>query len=100
MNSFPDDPDVSGPLALFMPGSEKGQMLAELIQRQLNKALDSDGEARSENLSVLRNGSQPSVLVECGFLSNEEEEKNLQQETYQQTVVNAICDGIAAFFAQ
>ena len=98
MNNFTDDPDVSGPLVLFMPGSEQGQALAEMIQSSLNAALDTDGSARSEDLYILRSGNQPCVLVECGYLSNEQEEYNLQQSDYQQRIAQAICAGVAEYF--
>lgn len=99
MNNFIQDPDVSGPLVLFTPGSEKGKTLAEAVQDSLNAALDANGAARSENLYVLKSGSQPSVLVECGYLSNEQEESSLRQPDYQQKVAKAIGDGVTAFFA-
>ena len=99
MNNYKDDPSVSGPLVLFMPGSEKGKALAEAVQGDLNEALDTDGAARSENLYVLKSGNQPCVLVECGYLSNEDEERRLQEPEYQQKVAKAICDGAAAFFS-
>ncbi|MGE5493886.1 MAG: N-acetylmuramoyl-L-alanine amidase family protein [Burkholderiales bacterium] len=99
MNSFKDE-SVSGPLVLFMTGSAKGKALAECIQQRLNDELgpESKGAARSENLHVLRAGSQPSVLVECGFLSNPEEEKKLLTEDYQKKVAKAICNGIEDYF--
>lgn len=99
MNSFKDD-IVSGPLVLFMTGSDKGKKLADYIQQRLNDELepDSKGNARSDNLHVLRAGNQPSVLVECGFLSNPDEEKKLLTEDYQKKVAKAICDGVEDYF--
>jgi N-acetylmuramoyl-L-alanine amidase len=98
MNWFKDD-SVSGPLVLFMPGSDQGKVLAECIQQHLNDDLEPDtkGSARSDNLLVLRAGSQPSVLVECGFISNPQEEEKLLTEDYQRKVAKAICDGVADF---
>ena len=99
MNSFPQDPGVSGPLVLFAPGSVKGKSLAGWIQDSLNEALGDDGSARSQdNLIILESGNQPCVIVECGYLSNEEEEELLQQEDYQQRIAEAICDGAAEYF--
>ena len=100
MNSFPDDPSVSGPMVLFMPGSDKGKTLAETVQQSLNDALGVDDSSRSEDLYVLRSGNQPCVLVECGFLSNEDEEHSLQQPDYQQKIAKAICEGIVQYFSQ
>jgi N-acetylmuramoyl-L-alanine amidase len=82
-----------------MPGSDRGKALAEDVQASLNDALGADGSARSEDLYVLRSGSQPCVLVECGFLSNAEEEQKLQQADYQQQVAKAICDGAVAYLS-
>ncbi len=99
MNFFEDDPDVCGPLVLFMPGSDGGKELAESIQESMNTALDSQNTTRSESLDVLKSGSQPSVLVECGFLSNVQEEEKLGQPDYQQSVAESICEGIKAYFS-
>lgn len=99
MNSFSDD-SVSGPLVLYMDGSEQGKTLADYIQQRLNDELepDSEGTSRSDNLLVLRAGNQPSVLVECGFISNPDEEQKLLTEDYQKKVAKAICDGTEDFF--
>jgi N-acetylmuramoyl-L-alanine amidase len=99
LNSF-GDPDVSGPLVLFMPGSETGKALAETLQDALNGALEADGTARSQELAVLKYGDQPSALVECGYLSNEEEERLLCQPDYQQRIAEAIREGIQQYFSQ
>ncbi len=43
---------------------------------------------------VLRDNSVPSILLELGFLSNKNEEKEINRATYQENLVKAICDGI------
>lgn len=99
MNSFNKDTSKSGPLVLFEPGSEKGKALAECVQKSLNDSFGAQGIDRSEDLQVLRSGSQPCILVECGFLSNKEEEQKLKTDDYQQEVAEAICDGAIDFFS-
>ena len=49
---------------------------------------------------ILKCSNIPSVLVECGFLSNPEEEKLLQDEEYQDKLCYAIFCGIMKFFNQ
>lgn len=98
LNSY-KDPQVSGPLVLFMLGSEQGQKLADAVQQSMNAALDASGNARSESLYILKSGNQPCILVECGYISNEEEERKLKQSDYQQRVAKAICDGLATYFS-
>lgn len=102
MNSVENDASVSGPLTLFMLGSEKGKSLAEAIIKELNNTLHpaKEGTARGEgNLLILKSGYQPTVIVECGYLSNAEEETKLKQDDYQDQIVQAICAGVQAFFA-
>ena len=41
----------------------------------------------------------PSVLVECGFLSNREEAARLQQEDYQKTLATVIAAGYLRWMA-
>lgn len=101
MNSYEGDTSVSGPLTLFMTGSQRGEQLARAVIDSLNAALDTDGSARARNnLMILKSGNQPCVLVECGYLSNIEEESKLQQPDYQKKIARAICDGAADYFSR
>ena len=99
MNSFSDS-SVSGPLVIFMQGSSKGEQLAKSIQQSLLETLkpDQENSARSGDLYILRSGWQPCVIVECGYLSNEKEEKLLLQDDYQKKVADAICSGVNEYF--
>ena len=79
----------------------RGKLLAQGVIDSLNAALGTDGSARArDNLIILKSGNQPCVLVECGYLSNKEEEARLQQPDYQKKIARAICDGAADFFSQ
>jgi N-acetylmuramoyl-L-alanine amidase len=100
MNSFSDS-SVSGPLVIFMQGSVKGEKLAKNIQQKLLEALkpEQENSARSGDLYILRSGLQPCVIVECGYLSNEKEEKLLLQDDYQEKLADAICSGVNQYFS-
>lgn len=100
MNSFTDS-SVSGPLVLFMEGSTKGEKLAKCIQSRLLDAADPvmKNDARSGDLYILRSGWQPCVLVECGYLSNPDDEKMLADSDYQKKLAAAICGGIESYFS-
>ncbi len=55
-------------------------------------------EAKSEgNFYVVRNVNFPAVLVECGFLSNAEDAKQLADEGYRERLAQALAAGIAAY---
>lgn len=95
-----EDPEIYGPTVLFCPGSEQGRYFAETVQDSMNVALGTDWIARSEDFSVLRSGNQPSIMVECGYISNVEEEAKLKQADYQQKVAEAICEGMQDYMKQ
>jgi N-acetylmuramoyl-L-alanine amidase len=48
---------------------------------------------------MLKCTSAPSVIVECGFLSNADDERLLIAKTYQKAVAYAIFAGVLTFFA-
>lgn len=98
MNFYEGDPQTCGPVALFMPGSVEGKRLADAVQKSMNNTMNADGIARSESLYILKSGNQPCLLVECGYLSNEEEERRLSQSDYKQKVAKAIYKGIEEYF--
>ena len=78
-------------------------MLANSIQDALINELDkSNHRVAKSNTSyyMLKKTSYPTVIVECGFLSNPEETKNLNDSAYQQKTAQAIYCGIENYFNQ
>ncbi len=49
--------------------------------------------------AVLKSPDIPSILVETAFISNPEEESRLNDEAYQDTLVNSILEGVKKYFA-
>jgi N-acetylmuramoyl-L-alanine amidase len=47
---------------------------------------------------VLVGAEMPSVLVECGFLSNSHETVNLADDGYQQALADGIADAVVHYF--
>lgn len=91
-----------GAQTFYMSGSEEGKRLAQCIQTQLIKVLNR-GNTRQikavSDLLILKAGQAPSVVVECGFLSNPQEERLLKTDEYQEQVAWAIYCGIVDYFA-
>jgi N-acetylmuramoyl-L-alanine amidase len=96
-------PDAYGPMVFYYYQCENtpSVQLAQLVQKKLNDAVSLDREraAYAGDYLVLRSGSAPCILVECGFLSHPREELLLQQPDYQQLLAGAIVDGIEEYFA-
>ncbi|AAM25369.1 MULTISPECIES: N-acetylmuramoyl-L-alanine amidase CwlD [Caldanaerobacter] len=99
-NSFSQS-KYKGAQVFYQQNSEKGKLLAELIQEELRKTLDpnNDRMAKSSNsYYILRNAKMPAVIVECGFMSNPGEERLLNDPNYQYKIAWAIYKGIIAYF--
>lgn len=85
----------SGPQVFYREGCPAGRLLAGAIQEAMIRGLNpaEKREAQGGDYYILTLG-MPSVLVECGFLSNKAEEALLMQETYRQQVAEAIVSGV------
>jgi N-acetylmuramoyl-L-alanine amidase len=106
LNSFKQDPSVRG-AQTFYPGAnaeqhiiDESKLLAEKIQEKLVEGI-ADGTDRKAlkktDALIFKNPPVPIVIVECGFLSNREEEKLLTEESYQQKLAECIYRGIMEY---
>lgn len=98
-NSYPEE-YVKGAQVFFYGQSEEGKDLAKKIQESLVKRLDSENhrkEKANESYYLLKKTSTPTVIVECGFLSNYEEAELLGEEAYQDKVAFSIMMGILQY---
>jgi N-acetylmuramoyl-L-alanine amidase len=89
-----------GAQAFFREGSELGKLAAAKIQEQLNKNINlhRSFEALKGDYYLLNCSDIPSVIVECGFLSNPEEEKLLATAEYQDKLAYIIFAGAISYF--
>ncbi len=102
LNSFPQS-QYYGAQTFYMKDDDKSRKLAESIQNELIKVLNrgNDRKAKStDSVYILKNNSMPGALVECGFLSNREEEHLLDDEHYQEKVAWSIFVGIVKYMEQ
>jgi len=58
------------------------------------------GDVEQAGFAVLKAPDVPSILVETAFISNPEEERRLNDETYQEKMARAIFKGIKRYFAK
>ena len=96
-NTFPDS-RYSG-AQVFYPATEGSDALAEAMQKSLIAALNPSGSRECKKASgiyLLEHITCPGVLIECGFLSNPQEEAQLRTAEYQKK----LCCAIAATAAQ
>lgn len=103
-NTFPQA-KYKGAQVWYAPNSDLSKNLANIMQNSLKECLDKENNRVAKDagneVRVLRNNNQgASILIECGFLSNEEEAKQLASEEYQQKIASAIKDGLEKYLLQ
>ena len=101
MNKF-SEKQYSGPQVFYSVNDDDSKCLAECIQGNMISALSPKSEREikpaDKNIYLLKNATIPAVLVECGFLSNMEEEMKLKDENYQRKLAWAIYCGLIEYF--
>lgn len=87
---------------VFYSDNEQSRTLGEKIQDSLKLHVDQSNnrvaKKSEKNIYILNDSNVPSVVVECGFLSNKNEEQLLNTEEYQQKIAYGIYNGIIDFF--
>jgi len=91
---------VSGGQVFYYKNSQKGKLLAELLQKRFDYVIG-DANRRmaksNDNYYLLLHVKEPIVIVECGFLSNQKEAVQLEQEDYQDKLAWTIHMGIMEY---
>ena len=101
-NSYPES-YVKGAQVFYYETSEQGKNLAQLIQAQIKEfaAPENTRDAKPNmDYYLLKNADMPTVLVECGFLTNSGERKALQTDEYQTKIAWSIFSGVVKYFEQ
>jgi N-acetylmuramoyl-L-alanine amidase len=93
-------PSRRGAQVFYKKGSENSKKLADSVQLELNLLKESKRmyDALAGDYYLLNSLDIPSIIVECGFLSNPEEENLLLSEEYQNTLAKAIYNGSIRYF--
>ena len=93
MNSFPDS-TVHGIQVFYNEGNVQAKQIADALQAEFNTVIQPNNikavKTISKNVYLFSNISNPSILIECGFVSNREELNKLKTEEYQAEIANVI----------
>lgn len=100
MNSFPqnyckgwqifykEDNQIAKDISIYIQDSIK-----EIVQNENDRVAQS-----INNVKLINKSKIPAIIVECGFLSNEDEAKLLTEEEYQNKLAKGICKGIMKWY--
>lgn len=104
MNGFPQT-QYSGAQVFFPHNSPESQKLAVAIQKSIQSTVDPNnkreamlkGKANEKPIMILRDLKTTTAIVECGFLSNLEDQKRLATAEYQDKLADAIKSGVNSY---
>lgn len=88
---------------VFYGTGDNSKLLALLLQDTVIEYLQNQNTRKVKNgtnLYILENSQAPSVMVECGFMSNQEELKKLTDEEYQINFAYALSVGILKYIGE
>ena len=91
---------VHGAQVFYYSTSDSGKLLAESIQNTLIADVDPDNTRLAKGSSdylVLTDSPCTAVIVECGFLSNNQECRKLCTSEYQSQIASAIAKAVASW---
>lgn len=98
MNSFTSSSSV-GPIAYYKFDDRASERVADLVQKCFNVYCNARWqEGKAGDYYILNNSYYTSVLIECGFISNAEEEKLLNTKEYRKKLMSAVAGGIGLYF--
>ena len=82
----------------YSPNDEISPTLADKILQSVKKNIQPENKRENKvsdnSYYILYKAQKPSVMVECGFVSNENENKRLQDKEYQRDMAYSILAGI------
>lgn len=97
------NPKYRGTQIFYSKNNPLSQKLAESIRMPVISYLQTENtreiKQSGTEIYLLYHAQSPSVMVECGFLSNPDEANNLKNENYQQKFVFMIALGIIDYFS-
>ena len=96
LNTYPSN-DVNG-AQVFYQSNENSKSLAQFVQDELNVVAKRERKIKMGDYFILNNTNYLGILIECGFLSNNEERKKLVNSNYQEKIANRIKNGIINYF--
>ena len=97
MNSFADE-SQNGAQIFYSKNNEKSKIFAQILETNLKENLDNNNKRVSKpadnNIFIMNHINIPACLIECGFISNYNDEKNLKNDDYQNKIVNCLLKSI------
>ena len=96
LNTYNDELVKGG--QVFYQTNEKSRLLADILQKRFNSLSNKSKKAKFGDYYLLNKSNPIGVLIECGFLTNQDDLRNLSDVEYQEIIVENIIGGIKEYF--
>ena len=100
-NKF-EDVRVWGAQTFYSPNDENSPILAEFVQSSIISLIQPNNKRvikkTGTNVFVIYNATKPAIMVECGFMSNNDELLKLKDNNYQNQMSFSISNGILNYY--
>lgn len=100
-NKFTQE-EYKGSQVFYSTNNKESEKLALSIKTSIKTLIQPDNERETKpadrNIYLLYNSKTPSVIVECGFISNLEEARLLKDSAYQNKIAFAIYSGFLDYY--
>lgn len=97
-----NDSSYYGTQVFYSKNNSNSKILAEAVRKSVKESLQKDNERETKqadkSIFLLDNATVPAVIVECGFLSNDNEREKLKTDEYQNEMAYAICLGFLEYY--
>lgn len=97
MNQF-QNTTVKGLHVFYNPSNNQSLEFASIIQKEVNEQLKQNKQIKKGDFYILNKTRIPGILIECGFLSNNEDRNNLLDEKYQDKMIDCFIKGMIQYF--
>lgn len=100
--NFFEQSKYSGWQTFYKSGNKESETLANMIQNEISNNIQKENDRVPMTIKgsyIMDKLSLPSVIVECGFLSNTNEEQLLKEDCYQNSITWGIYIGIQKYFS-
>ena len=88
---------IHGGQVFYQKNNEAAKAFADIIQKRMNDLNQTDKKSKTGDYYILNETKHSGILVECGFLSNDNDRNQLNTDAYQQKIAKLLSDGVCEY---
>ena len=96
LNAYPNVA-IHGGQVFYQKNNEAAKAFADIIQKRMNDLNQTDKKSKTGDYYILNETKHSGILVECGFLSNDNDRNQLNTDAYQQKIAKLLSDGVCEY---